>query len=196
MEVSRKSQKARGTLLSAHNSWRFLFKMNMSQTTSLRFLEKRNKKTNKRGGRTKHKDNIRRELLALLICCIVLRHSSVRVLHKGQPKETSWHELKQETLENRQLGEISSADEIVKDNKSSEVYVQCNCFTKRSRLGTVSCWCGKKLGGLAALQEKNAQVTNERGCHIIRSLKQLRTVEQGRRGQCHDTSEEQKNIGQ
>ena len=64
-----------------------------------------------------------------------------------------------------------------------------------SRLGPVFCRCGKKLGGLTAVQEKNAQVTIERGCQIIQSLVQLRIVEQVRRGQRHDTSEDQQILG-
>ena len=39
------------------------------------------------------------------------------------------------------------------------------------------CRSGKKLGGVAALHEKNAQVTLEEGCHIIQSLVQLRITE-------------------
>ena len=50
--------------------------------------------------------------------------------------------------------------------------------TRRSRFGTVFCRCGQKLGGLTAVQEKNAQVTIEKGCPIIRSLVQLRITEQ------------------
>ena len=88
----------------------------------------------------------------------VLRHDSVRVPHKdhppqrrirksikkknrlrrdqGRPRETSCHEVKQETLEERQLGEIPRTAETIKENKSSEVYGQCNFCPKRSRCGT------------------------------------------------------------
>ena len=58
-------------------------------------------------------------------------------------------------------------------------------------MGTVFCRCGKKLGGLAAVQENNAQVTIEKDCQIIQSLVQLRIIEQVRRGQRHGTSEDQ-----
>ena len=80
---------------------------------------------------------------------------------------------KQETSERRKLTSISSTAEIIKENGSSKVYVQCASYSKRSRLGTVFCRCGKKLGGLAAVQENNAQVTIEKGCQIIQSLVQL-----------------------
>ena len=43
---------------------------------------------------------------------------------KGQPRETSSHEVKQETLETGQLSEISDTAEIIKENQSSEVYAQ------------------------------------------------------------------------
>ena len=74
---------------------------------------------------------------------------------------------------------------------SSEVYVQRNYCNKRSRSGTIFCRCGKKLGGMTELQEKNAQVTNVKGSQIIQALVQLPIVEQVRRGQRHGTSEEQ-----
>ena len=56
---------------------------------------------------------------------------------------------------------------------------------KRRRLGTFFCRCGKNLGGLTALQQKNAQMTIEKGSHVTRALVQLRTVEQDRRGNRH-----------
>ena len=89
---------------------------------------------------------------------------------RGAPPGTT---QKQETSERRKLTSISSTAEIIKENRSSKVYVQCTCCSKRSRLGTVFCRLGKKLGGLAAVQEKNAQVTVEKGCQIIQSLVQL-----------------------
>ena len=42
---------------------------------------------------------------------------------QGQPRRTSWHEVKQEALETRQVGEISSTAEILEENKSSKVFV-------------------------------------------------------------------------
>ena len=62
---------------------------------------------------------------------------------RGQPREASWHEVKQKTLETRQLGEFSSTADILEENKISEVHAQCNC-TKRNRLRTRFCRCGKK----------------------------------------------------
>ena len=94
----------------------------------------------------------------------------------------AWSEMKQETLETTQLGEILSKAEMVKRNTSSEVYVQCTYCTKRRRIGTNFCRCGKMLGGLTALQEKNAQMTIEKGSHVIQALVQLRIVEQVSRG--------------
>ena len=91
----------------------------------------------------------------------------------GQPRDTSWHNTKQETSEPGKLTSISSTAEIIKENRSSKFDVQCAYFSKRSRSGTVSCRCGKKLGGLTAVQEKNAQFTLEKGCHIIQSPVQL-----------------------
>ena len=44
---------------------------------------------------------------------------------------------KQETIESRQLRAISSSAEIIKENTSSEVYVQCTSCSNRSRLGKV-----------------------------------------------------------
>ena len=85
---------------------------------------------------------------------------------RGQPREASWHEVKQKTLETRQLGEFSSTAEILKENKSSEVHAQSNCCTKRNRLRTMFCRCGKKLGRLRASQEINAQMTIEKGSHV------------------------------
>ena len=51
---------------------------------------------------------------------------------------------------------------------------------------------GKKLDGLTAEKEKNAQVTVEKGSHLVRSLVHLRVVQQVRRDQRHDTSEDQR----
>ena len=50
-----------------------------------------------------------------------------------------------ETLETRPLGELSSTAEILKENKRSEVYAQCNYCHKRTRFGSYFCRCGKKL---------------------------------------------------
>ena len=71
-----------------------------------------------------------------------------------------------------------STAEMVKENKSSEVCVQCTYCTKGRRLGIIFCRCGNMLGGLTALQEKNAQMTIEKGFHVIQALLQLRIVEQ------------------
>ena len=109
----------------------------------------------------------------------------------GQPRETSWHNTKQETIEPRQLRAISSTAEIIKENRSSEVYAQCTCCSKRSRWWTDFCRCGKKLGGWTAVQEKNAQVADENGCQFIQSLIQLRIAEQVQRSQRHGTSKDQ-----
>ena len=62
---------------------------------------------------------------------------------------------------------------------------------KEADVGPVFGRCGKKLGGLTVLQEKNAQVTIEKGCQIIQSLVQLRLVEQVRRSLRLGTSEDQ-----
>ena len=109
----------------------------------------------------------------------------------GQPRETSWHNTKQETIEPRQLRAISSSAEIIKENRSSEVHAQCTCCSKRSRWWTDFCRRGKKLGGWQAVQEKNAQVTDENGCQFIQSLVQLRIAEQVQRSQRHGTSKDQ-----
>ena len=90
----------------------------------------------------------------------------------------------------RQLREISSTAEIIRENRSSEVNVQSNYCAERNRLGSIFCRCGKQLGGLAALQEINAQVTVEKGSKVTQTLVQLRIVEQVRRGQRHGTSED------
>ena len=63
----------------------------------------------------------------------------------GQPRETSWHNTKQETIEPGQLRAISSTAEIIKEKRSSEVYAQCTCCSKRSRWWTDFCRCGKSL---------------------------------------------------
>ena len=100
---------------------------------------------------------------------------------QGQPRESSLHTVKQEALETRQLGGITSKAEIQKENRSSESYVQCNKNIwkyERNRFRTLFCKCGKTLGGLTALHEKNAQVTIEKGSHVIQSLVKLRIVEQ------------------
>ena len=47
-------------------------------------------------------------------------------------------------------------------------------------LGTIFCICGKTLGGLKALQLKNAQVVFQQGVEVIQSLVQLRIVRHGR----------------
>ena len=62
---------------------------------------------------------------------------------------------------------------------------------QKSRFGTVLCRCGKKLGGLTAVQAKNAQVTIEKACQIIQSPVQLQNTERVRRGQRHGTPEDQ-----
>ena len=111
---------------------------------------------------------------------------------RGKPH--AWHNIKGETFEPRQQREISSTAEIIEENTSSEAFVQCHYCAERSRPGRVPCRCGKKLGGLTALQEKNAQVTCEKGCQIIQSLVQLRIAEQVRRGQ-HGTLERSKILG-
>ena len=64
-----------------------------------------------------------------------------------------------ETYETRPLGKLSSTAEILKENKRSEVYAQCNYGAERTRFGTIFCRCGKKPSGLTELQEKNAQIT-------------------------------------
>ena len=46
---------------------------------------------------------------------------------KGQPKETSRHESKeQETLETRRLGEMFPTTEVLKRDKNSKIYVPYN----------------------------------------------------------------------
>ena len=47
-------------------------------------------------------------------------------------------------------------------------------------MGTIFCKCGKTLGGLKALQLKNAQVVFQQGVEVIQSLVQLRIVRHGR----------------
>ena len=97
-----------------------------------------------------------------------------------------------ETLETRPLGELSSTAEVLKENKRCEVYAQCNYCAKRTRFGSNFCRCGQMLSGLTELQDKNAQITLEKGSQIIQSLVQLRMVGQVRRGQRHGTSEDQR----
>ena len=63
---------------------------------------------------------------------------------------------------------------MIRENKSSEVHVQCNCCTKRSRLGTIFCRCGEKLGGLTEIQEKNAQMTIQK---VPKSFNQSYNIE-------------------
>ena len=53
----------------------------------------------------------------------IVSHQKSRCDH-GQPRETSWHDTKQETIERRQLRAVSSRAEIIKENESSEVHVQ------------------------------------------------------------------------
>ena len=64
----------------------------------------------------------------------------------------------------------------------------CSCCSKRSRLGTVFCRCGKKFVGLTAVQEDNVPVTIGKGCQTIQSPVQFRFTEQVPRGQRHGTS--------
>ena len=110
---------------------------------------------------------------------------------RDAPRETSGHELNgHETLETRPLGGILRTAEILKENKK-QIYFQCTSYTRRNRLGTIFCRCGKKLGELTDLQEKNAQMTIEKGSHVIRALVQLRVVEQTRRGNRHGSSSDQ-----
>ena len=109
----------------------------------------------------------------------------------GQPRETSSQNTEQETIEAGQLRAISCTAEIIKENRSNEVYTQCTCCSKRSRWWTDFSRCGKKLGGWTAVHEKNAQVTDENGCQFIQSLVQLRIAEQVQRSQHHGTSKDQ-----
>ena len=62
---------------------------------------------------------------------------------------------------------------------------------KKNRLGTILCRCGKKLGGLRDVQEKNTPMTIEKGSHVIRAVVQPRIVEQTRRGNRHGSSSDQ-----
>ena len=64
---------------------------------------------------------------------------------QGQSRETSWHNVRQEIIEPRQLGEISSTAEIRKENKSSEVYVQRKYCTKKADWEQFSADVGKNL---------------------------------------------------
>ena len=113
---------------------------------------------------------------------------------QGQSRETSWHYVRQEIIEPRQLGEISRTAEEKKKQKQRSLR-SMQVLYQKSRLGTVLCRCGKKLGGLTAVQEKNAQVTNEKGSHLIQPLVQLRIVEEVRGAQRHGTSEDSKVLG-
>ena len=88
---------------------------------------------------------------------------------RGKPLGVTQNRM---TIEPRQLRAISSTAEIIKENRSSEVCSQGTCCSKRSRVGTDFCRCGKKLGGWTAAQEKNAQVTDENGCQFTQSLVQ------------------------
>ena len=98
---------------------------------------------------------------------------------RGKPPGKTQHKKQ---LSSRQPRANFSTADVIKEIRSSEVYVQCTCCSKRSTLGTVFCRCGKKLGGWTAVQEKNAQVIIEKGCQSIQSLVQLRITEQVRRG--------------
>ena len=90
-------------------------------------------------------------------------------------RKTSCQETSQVPLKAVPLGKkTSSTAEIMRENKSSEVHVQCHYCTKRSILGTMFCREGKKLGGLTELQETNARITIEEGSRLIQSLEQLR----------------------
>ena len=98
---------------------------------------------------------------------------------RGKPPGKTQHKKQ---LSSRQPRANFSTADVIKEIRSSEVYVQCTCCSKRSTLGTVFCRCGKKLGGWTAVQEKNAQVIIDKGCQSIQSLVQLRITEQVRRG--------------
>ena len=52
---------------------------------------------------------------------------------------------------------------------------------EKKQIGNSFVQNGKKLDGLTAVQEKNAQVTVEKGFHLVRSLVHLQNVEQVRR---------------
>ena len=110
----------------------------------------------------------------------------------GQPRETSWHNTKQETIEPRQLRAISRTAEIIKENRSSEMYAQCTCVVPKEADGEqISADVERSLADGTAVQEKNAQVTDENGCQFIQSLVQLRIAEQVQRSQRHGTSKDQ-----
>ena len=68
-------------------------------------------------------------------------------------------------------------------------------MVRKKQIGNSFVQNGKKLDGLTAVQEKNAQVTVEQGSHLVRSLVHLRNVEQVRREQRFGTSEDQRSIG-
>ena len=102
-------------------------------------------------------------------------------------RNTSRETSDEEPLQTSQLGEILSIAEFF----HSEIYVQCTCRSKQSKLDTTFCRCVKKLRGLSDPQEKNAQMANERGTEVVRALVQLRIAEQTRRGNRHGSSPEQ-----
>ena len=102
--------------------------------------------------------------------------------------ETSWHNTKQEKLESRQLREISSTVEIIKEN--TKLRSLQSTYTKQ--LGNCFCICDKKFDRLTVVQEKNSEVTIETDCQIIQSLVQRKIPEQVRRSERDVTSKDQK----
>ena len=88
------------------------------------------------------------------------------------PRETSRHKSQdQEPLQTRPPGEILSTAR----STFNALGVPSN-----SRLGAIFCSCGKKLGGPHELQERNDQMTIERGSQVSKALTQLRIVAQAR----------------
>ena len=73
---------------------------------------------------------------------------------QGQPRTTSWQNIKQETFEPTIITlDIDFADFFFDDLRCARDFSQLS--TKRSRFGTVFCRCGKKLGGLTERSSDN-----------------------------------------
>ena len=108
---------------------------------------------------------------------------------QGQPRETSWHEVKRESVKARHLWEISSTAEIIEENKSSEVHVQCNYCTKRKQIRNSVLQMWKEAWRIDSVTRQER--SSDKGCQIMEALVQLRIVEQVRREQRHGTSEDQ-----
>ena len=68
------------------------------------------------------------------------------------------------------LSTKKSRPEHSQSNQTSEVYVQCTWCTRYSRIGTIFCRCGKKIGWPTQIQEKNARMTIEEGSQVINAL--------------------------